>query len=335
MRAFRPSASAAAVRVFLALACATSLAHAVEQEPRRPGNYPMKPIRMLVGSSPGGGTDLTARLVGQKLAENWNATVIVENRAGGSGVISMNVLAQAAADGYTLSIAGNSLILTGAQGKLSYDIRTAFDAVAQLTSQPYLLVINPALPVQSVRDLAAYALGRPGALNYGSSGTGSVIHLGTELMNSMMGVKMTHVPYKGVGPALLDAVRGQIQVLLANGIASAPHLKSGRLKAIAVTTRQRTHLFPDLPTVAESGVPGYELNNMYGVYSPAGVPRPILSALHREFGRIVNSAEVKERLAADGAEAAEAGSQLQFRSLYLSEINKWAKFIKNSGFVID
>lgn len=320
----------------LALTCVATMARASDPAAARlPGSYPHKPIRILVGSSPGGGTDLVARLVGQRLAESWNATVIVENRAGGSGVISMNILAQAAPDGYTISIAGNSLILTGAQGKLPYDIRAAFDAVAQLTSQPYLLVISPALPILSVRDLVAYAMGRPGAINYGSSGTGSVIHLGTELMNAMAGVKMTHVPYKGVSPALLDAVRGQIQMLLANGIAAAPHLKSGRLKAIAVTTRHRTRLFPDLPTIAESGVPGFELSNMYGVYSPSGVPRPILSALNREFGRIVNSAEVKERLAADGAEAAEPGSPAQFRNLYLSEIEKWAGFIRNSGLGID
>lgn len=324
-----------AILVFLVFACAVTLAHAGQQESRLPGNYPNKPIRILVGSSPGGGTDLIARLVGQKLAESWNATVIVENRAGGSGAISMNIMAQAAADGYTISIAGNSLILTGAQEKLTYDIRTAFDAVVQLTSQPYLLVINPALPIMSVKDLVAYAMSRPGTLNYGSSGTGSVIHLGTELMNSMAGVKMTHVPYKGISPALLDALRGQIQVLLSNGIAAAPHLKSGRLKAIAVSTRQRTRFLPDLPTIAESGVPGYDLSNMYGAYSPSGVPRPILAALNREFSRIVNSADVKERLAADGAEAAMPSSPAQFKNLYLSEINKWADFIRKSGIKFD
>jgi tripartite-type tricarboxylate transporter receptor subunit TctC len=321
--------------MFLALACAVSLAHAGEPEPRLPGRYPSKPIRILVGSSPGGGTDVIARLVGQKLAENWNATVIVENRAGGSGVISMNILAQAAPDGYTICVAGNSLILTGAQAKLPYDIRTAFDAVAQLTSQPYLLVVNPALPVSSVKDLIAYAAARPGALNYGSSGTGSVIHLGTELMNSMAGVRMTHVAYKGISPALLDAIRGQIQLLLANGIAAAPHLKSGRLKAIAVSTGQRTRFFPDLPTIAEAGVPGFDLSNMYGVYSPAGMPRAVLAALNRELGRIVNSADLKERLAADGAEAAPPSSPEQFRSLYLSEVNKWAAFIRKSGLSLD
>ena len=318
-----------------AMACVVVMAHAGQPEPRLPGNYPNKPIRILVGSSPGGGTDLIARLVGQKLAESWNATVIVENRAGGSGVISMNIMNQAAADGYTITVAGNSLILTGAQGKLPYDIRTAFDAVAQLTSQPYLLVVSPALPVASVKDLIAYAAGRPGALNYGSSGAGSVIHLGTELMNSMAGVRMTHVPYKGIGPAILDALRGQIQMLLCNGIAAAPHLKSGRLKAIAVSTRERTRLFPDLPTIAESGIPGYDLNNMYGVYSPSGLPQAVIAALNREFGRIVNSPGVKERLAADGAEAAALHSPAQFRNLYLSEINKWAKFIKSSGIQLD
>jgi len=321
--------------ISLVLACSAIPAHAGQPESGLPVNYPSKPIRILVGSSPGGGTDLVARLVGQRLAESWNANVIVENRAGGSGVISMNIMTQAAADGYTIAVAGNSLILTGAQGKLPYDIRTAFDAVAQLTSQPYLLVVSPALPVMSVKDLVAYAAGKPGVLNYGSSGTGSVIHLGTELMNSMAGIRMTHVPYKGVGPALLDALRGQIQMLLCNGIAAAPHLKSGKLKAIAVSTRARTRLFPDLPTIAESGIPGYDLNNMYGVYSPSGMSRPVLAALNREFSRIVNSPDVKERLATDGAEAAAPNSPAQFRNLYLSEINKWAKFIKSSGIPLD
>lgn len=331
-----PSVAVTASTVVLAaLACAAVLAHASQPPPARAGGYPGKPIRILVGSSPGGGTDLVARLVGGKLAETLGATVIIENRPGGSGVISMNILAQAAPDGHTLSIAGNSLILTGAQGKLPYDIRTALDAVAQLTSQPYLLVINPSLPVASVKELIAYARARPGALNYGSSGTGSVIHLGTELLASTAGVRLVHVAYKGIGPALIDAMTGQIQMTLSNGLAAAPHLKSGKLKALAVTTARRTALFPDMPTVSDSGVPGYELSNMYGVYAPAGVPNAALATLHDEFGRIMNSPQMKERLAADGAEAAVPMSQARFRSLYLAEINRWERFIKTSGIRIE
>jgi tripartite-type tricarboxylate transporter receptor subunit TctC len=324
------TAARAVLGLAVALVCFAAAAQA-QHKPPLLGHYPNKPIRILVGASAGGGTDLVARMVGGKLAENWSANVIVDNRAGGAGVISMNILAQAAPDGYTLSIAGNSFILTGAQGKVAYDAEKAYDAVVQLTAQPYLVVVNPALGISSVKELIAYAASKPGALNYGSSGTGSVIHLGTELLDAMAGISMVHVPYKGVSPALLDATSGRIQVLLANGIAAAPHLKSGRLRAIAVTSRTRTALFPELPTVSESGVPGYELDNMYGVYAPAGVPPAVVGALNAEFGRIVNSPEIKSRLALDGAEAAPPHSAARFRDVYLNELHKWAKFIRTSG----
>lgn len=301
-------------------------------EPRsqRPHDYPSKPIRVLVGASAGGGTDLIARLIGRQLSENWGSTVVIDNRAGGSGVISMNILAQAPADGYTIAIAGNSLILAGAQGKAARDIRNTIDGVVQLTSQPYLLLVNPNLRVASLSELITLARSRPGSLNYGSSGTGSPIHLGTELLCAMAGLKAVHVPYKGVGPALTDAVTGQIHFLLSNGIAAAPHLKSGRLKALAVTTRNRTSLFPQLPTIAESGLPGYDHGNMYAVYAPAKVDPAILKALNGEFSRIVNSAEIKEKLSVDGAEAAPPMAQSEFHALYLREIAKWQTFIRDS-----
>jgi tripartite-type tricarboxylate transporter receptor subunit TctC len=298
-------------------------------------NYPTKPIRILVGASAGGGTDLVARLIGRKLGENWGTTVVIDNRAGGAGVVAMNILAQAPADGHTISIAGNSLILAGAQGKAASDIRATIDGVVQLTSQPYLLVVNPALPIKSVRDLVAFAKSRAGSLNYGSSGTGSPIHLGTELLCSMAGINAVHIAYKGVGPALIDAMTGQIQFLLSNGIAAAPHLNSGRLRAIAVTTLARTSFFPQLPTVAESGIPNYEHNNMYAVYAPVSVNPAILKALNAEFSRIVNSQEIRGKLAADGAEAAPPLAQGAFRALYLREIEKWSRFIKESRLTLE
>lgn len=313
----------------------TAPAYGSDADPSRPRNYPGKPIRVLVGASAGGGTDLIARLIGRKLADNWGATVVIDNRAGGAGVVAMNILAQAPPDGHTISIAGNSLILAGAQGKAASDIRATIDGVVQLTSQPYLLVVNPGLPIKSVNDLVALAKRKAGSLNYGSSGTGSPIHLGTELLCSLAGIKAVHIPYKGVGPALIDAVTGQIHFLLSNGIAAAPHLNSGRLKAVAVTTRARTSLFPNLPTIAESGIPGYEHNNMYAVYAPVAVSPAILKALNGEFSRIMNSQEIRDKLAADGAEAAAPMAQGAFRALYLREIDKWQKFIKESRLTLE
>jgi tripartite-type tricarboxylate transporter receptor subunit TctC len=244
MKAFRAALVPVAAGVIALSACWAMAARAGEGAAERPQGYPGKPIRVLVGASPGGGTDVIARLIGRKLADDWGTTVVIDNRAGASGVVSINILAQAPADGYTMTIAGNSLILSGAQGKPARDIRATIDGVVQLTSQPYLVVVNPSLRVASVEELVALAKSKPGALNYGSSGTGSPIHLGTELLCAMAGVRVVHVAYKGLGPALVDALTGQIQFLLSNGIAAAPHLRSGKLKAIAVTTRTRTALFP-------------------------------------------------------------------------------------------
>lgn len=335
MKILRAGLNLAVAGVLLFSACWGPDGHASQSPTERPQGYPGKPIRVLVGSSPGGGTDIMARLVGRKLGESWGASVIIENRPGASGAVAMGILARSAPDGYTISISGNSLILTGAQGKVPFDIRTALDAVGQLTTQPYLMVVHPSLPVTSVKELIALARKQPGALNYGSSGAGSVIHLGTELLCAMAGIRMVHVAYKGVSPALIDTMTGQIQLLLSNGIAAAPHLRSGKLRAIAVTTAQPTALFPGLPTVAGSGIPGYELSNMYAVYAPSGLPPAILSALHREFGRIMNAPEMRKRLAADGAEPAASMSQAQFKDLYLAEINKWVEFIRKSGVKVD
>jgi tripartite-type tricarboxylate transporter receptor subunit TctC len=313
----------------------TTYAYGSEADRSKPRNFPSKPIRVLVGASAGGGTDLVARLIGRKLADNWGTTVVIDNRAGGAGVVAMNILAQAPADGHTISIAGNSLILAGAQGKAASDIRSTIDGVVQLTSQPYLLVVNPALPIKSVSDLVALAKSRAGSLNYGSSGTGSPIHLGTELLCALAGIKAAHIPYKGIGPALIDAMTGQIHFLLSNGIAAAPHLNGGKLKAVAVTTLTRTSFFPHLPTIAESGIPGYEHNNMYAVYAPVAVNPAILKAFNGEFSRIVNSQAIREKLAADGAEAAAPMAQGAFRALYLREIGKWQRFIRESRLTLE
>lgn len=314
----------------LILACVPITSHA-QQMSRLPDNYPAKTIRVLVGSSAGGGVDAITRAVMHKLGESWQRSIVVDNRTGAGGVIAVELLAQAAPDGYTLYGGGSQITTATPLKKIAFDTRKAIAPVAQMTTQSYLLLVNPAMPVNSVKDLIAYAKSRPGTLSYGSAGIGAATHLGTELFKSMAGgIDMVHVPYKGNGPAFIALMGGEIHMMFTGGIGGAPHLKSGKLRAIAVTSLRRMQAFPDLPTVSESGVPGFELDNMYGIYAPAAVPSSILFALNREIGRITNSPEVKEKLAADGSEAAPLNSPAEFKIRFAKEVDKWERFIQKS-----
>lgn len=307
---------------------AVAAAHA--QNPvRLPGGYPQKPVRIIVSSAPGGGQDVTTRPVAQKLSEVLGVAVVVDNRGGASGIIAMDVTRQAAPDGYTLLIGATSMILMGVTNKVPYDIRTAFDPVVQMTSQPYLVVFHPSLPVSTPKEFVAYAKARPGILTYGTSGPGSLHNLGMELFQSITGTKLIHVPYKGSGPALVDLVAGQINMMFTSTTSGAGLVKNGKLKAIAVTSPTRVPVYPELPTLAETVAPGYELGNKYSILAPAGTPKPVLTLLNREVSRIVNSGDVKDRFAADGADPAPAVSVDRFRSEYHSEISKWEKFTRN------
>ncbi len=296
--------------------------------------FPTKPIRVLSPSSPGGGADTITRAMVQKYKEITGFNALVDNHSGANGVVAMNMLAQAAPDGYTLFAAGNLVVLNGVLGKVSYDIRTAFEPVVQMTSQPYLLVINPGLPVSSVKDLIALSKSKPGTLSYGSSGTGSVIHLGTEMMKSMTGMDMVHIPYKGNAPAFVDLISGRIQMLYSSGFGVAPHLKSGKLKAIAVASTQRLASYPDLPLVGET-IPGYSLENAYSVFAPGGTPSPVLGMLNADISRTMNSPDMKAKLMADGADTAAPNTPAQFKASYLREVDMWDKFIKTSKIKLD
>ena len=295
---------------------------------RLPGGYPQKPVRIIVSSAPGGGQDVTTRPVAQKLGEALGVSVVVDNRGGASGIIAMDVTRQAAPDGYTLLIGATSMILMGVTNKVPYDIRVAFDPVVQMTSQPYLVVFHPSVPVGTPRDFVAYAKARPGILTYGTSGPGSLHNLGMELFQSATGTKLIHVPYKGSGPALVDLVSGQINMMFTSTTSGAGLVKNGKLKAIAVTSAMRVPVYPELPTLAETVAPGYELGNKYSILAPAGTPKPVLALLNREVSRIVNSGDVKERFAADGADPAPPVSVERFRSEYHSEVSKWEKFTR-------
>jgi tripartite-type tricarboxylate transporter receptor subunit TctC len=280
------------------LACAAALAQAQE----KPGDYPRKPIRIVVGIAPAGGLDLMTRLGAQKMSERWGQSVIVDNRPGGGTVIGMDLVAQAPADGYTLLGASETFMLNGVFNRVKYDVRKTFVPIVQLTTQPYALIVHPSVPAKSVKDLIAYARTKPRALNYGSQGQGTVGHIGMERFKLMAGVDMTHVPYKGAAPAFLDLLAGNIQVTFSTAITGGPHMKSGKVRALAVTGSRRSALFPDLPTVSEAGVAGFELHNTYGYFAPAGTPQPIVRAINAVVSRGMNAPDTVKALAADGNE---------------------------------
>jgi len=317
---------------FAALASLAAYGHA-QSSAGAPGSYPDKSIRLLVGNAPGGGSDITARTVAEKLAELLGRSVIVDNRAGASGIIAMNLGAQATPNGYTLLVvAGADLAGAMTQNKLTYDVRTAYAPISQLTSQYYLLLMTPSLPVNSVKDLIDYAKSKPRALSFGSAGVGSAGHAGLEFFKSMTGTDIVHVPYKGIGPALIDMISGQLQLAFVSTISSTPHLKSGKLRALAVTSAKRARAYLELPTIAESGAPGFDLTNWYGLYAPAGTPRTIVQFLHRETVRALNSPDLQARFANAGAETAPSATPAEFGELLEKEVAKWQKIMKMPGF---
>ena len=292
--------------------------------------YPSKPIRVLVGFAPGGGSDILSRAVGQKLAERWGQPVVTDNRAGAGGTIALELAARAAPDGYTLLVISGSQITNATLvTKVPFDIRVAYAPITQMTSQPYVLLEHPSVPAKSVKELIAYAKANAGKLNYASSGTGSSAHLGMELFKSLAHVDMVHVPYKGSGQALIDLLGGQVQLLLASAISAGPHLKTGKLRALGVTSARRSPHLPDLPAIAEV-VPGFDVTGWYGLVAPAGTAPAIVAALNREVAQILRTADLQEKLAADGTDAA-PGTPAQFKTTIVQEIEKWTGLVRTVG----
>lgn len=313
-------------------ACAPVTAY-TQPAAERPGGYPVKPIRFVVGNAPGGGIDITARSVGQKLTERWGRPVVVDNRPGASGIIAMEVTAQAAPDGYTLLVIPGSLFASASvQKKVGFDVRAAYTPVTQLTTVAYVLMLNAGLPPGTLKELIAYAKARPNKLVYGSSGVGGAGHLAGALLCELAGVSMVHVPYKGGGPVLADMIGGQIHMGFTATISGMPHVRAGRLKALGVTSLRRVQAFPDVPTLDEAGVPGFELINWYGLFGPKAVPRPIVTALHREIAQSLTTPEVQTAFAKDGAEAMPSPSPAAFAALLEKEIKSWEKLVKLPGF---
>jgi tripartite-type tricarboxylate transporter receptor subunit TctC len=293
------------------------------------GGFPDRPIRIIVSSAPGGGQDLTTRPVAVKLGESLGVTVVVDNRGGGSGVIAMDMTRQALPDGHTLMCAATTMILSGVTRKVQYDVRAAYDPVVQMTARPYFLVVHPSVSAGTPGDLVAWLRGRPGTVTYGSSGQGSLHFFGMERFSSMVGVKLVHVPYRGSGPALVDLLAGHIQLMFTSTVSAVPHMRSGKLRAVAYTGSQRTPVSRQTPTLAETVAPGFELKNMYSLFAPAKTPKPVLALLNREVAAIVNAGEVGERLAADGAEPAAPVSVEEFTAAFLREVAMWEKLVRN------
>lgn len=317
------------------LACAAAAAHA--QKPAAPatGGYPAKTVRVMVGTSPGGGVDAITRGVAQKLTEQWGQSFVVENRTGGGGVLAVTLLAQAAPDGYTLYGGGSQVITATPLKKVPFDTRVVLQPVAQMTASWYLMLVHPSLPVKTVKEFIALAKRHPGTLNYGSAGTGSATHLGGELFRSRAGIDIMHIPYKGTGQSLIDLIAGQTQMVFASSISGSPHVRSGKARAIAVTSLKRLQAFSAVPTVSESGVPGFELDNIYGIYAPAGVPPAIVAALNREIVQIIHAPEMRGRITADGADPAPPNTPAEFKDRFAAQIAMWDKFIKSSGIKVE
>ena len=314
-----------------AATCVTFTSHAQDKA----GDYPRKPIRIVVGIAPAGGLDLMSRLGAQKMNERWNQSVIVDNRPGGGTIIGMDVVAHAPADGYTLLGASETLMLNGVFNRAKYDVRKTFVPIVQLTTQPYALILHPSVPVKTVKELIAYAKAKPRSLNFGSQGHGTVGHIGLERFKLMTGADITHVPYKGASAALIDILAGQIQMTFSTIATSGAHMRSGKVRPIAFTGPKRSALYPDLPTVSEAGVPGFELHNTYGYYAPAATPRAILRAINQVVSQGMNSPETVKALAADGQEVVPPMSLEELKAKFDREYADLEKLIRTLNITLN
>ena len=319
----------------VALIISTCIAAAASRAQDKPADYPRKPIRVVVGIAPGGGLDTMTRLGAQKLTERWGQSVIVDNRPGGGTIIGMDIVAQAVPDGYTLLGASDTLMLNGVLKRAKYDVRTTFVPIVQLTTQPYVLVVNPSLPVKSVKELVAYAKAKPGALSYGSQGMGTTGHIGWERFKFMAGVDIVHVPYRGAAPAVIDAISGQIHMTFSNTVTSGAHLRSGKLRGLAITSLRRGQLFPEIPTVSESGVPGFELSNSYAYFAPAGTSRTIVRAINAAVIQGMNSPETLKALAAEGSEVVAPATPEEFKAKFDRQYAELEKVVKAANIRIN
>ena len=294
--------------------------------------YPTKPIRLISPYAPGGGSDTLARIIGQKLLESWSQPVVVDCRPSSGGILGAELVARAAPDGYTLFVTPSAVLTINPHlyAKLRYDTFKDLTPVIAPTNSPYFLVVNPKVPATSVKELIHYAKANPGKLNYSSSGSGSSGHLAGVLFGSLAAIDIVHIPYKGAAPATVDLLAGQVQLRFSSVVPALPHVRGGRLRGLAVSSAKRYSPMPDVPTVAESGLPGYAVESFYVVMAPAGTPRAIIEKLNGEITRKFKDAEVNARMAADGAEVI-ASSIADTAKMLRDDFNRWAKPVKDSG----
>ena len=293
--------------------------------------YPTKPVRLMVPFAPGGANDVVARIVAVRLSESLGQPVVVDNRGGAGGTIGADIVAKAPPDGHTLLIASMGLAVNAVlYPKLPYDTLKDLTPVTMVGEQPNIVVVHPSVSAKSMSELLALARAKPGQISYGSGGIGSTSHLVTVLFLQMAKVDMLHIPYKGLGPAITDLLGGQVQLVISNVSTALPQVKAGRLRLLAVTTGKRFYMFPETPTVIESGVPGYASSGWYGMLVTGGTPKPILAKLHRETTAILNSAALKEQFGVQGLEPVPTSPEA-FGKILRADIEKWAKVIKASG----
>jgi len=301
-------------------------------QPAEISAYPDRPIRLLVGFAPGGGTDTTARAISQRLSTAFGQQVVIDNRPGAAGNIATNIVAKSSPDGYTLlmgTIAALAINPT-LYGNLPFDPVRDFQPITQAVNSTNVLVVHPSLTANNVKELIAYAKTAPGKLLYGSSGVGGAGHLAGELFATLAGVKLTHVPYKGGGPVMIDLIAGQVPCVFATAATAIPHMRAGKIRPLGVTTLKRAGMLPDIPTIAEQGLPGFDANNWYGLLAPAKTPRPIINKLNAEVTKILNLPEIKQYLFNQGLDPAPTTPE-EFGSYVKSEMVKWAKVVRAAG----
>lgn len=317
--------------IFASVACALVLASAAHAQ-----TYPAKPIRIVVPLAPGGNVDLVARAIAQRLSENIGSQVIVENRPGASSLVGTQFAAKSPPDGYTLlAIANTFAVVPSIVTNSGYDPLKDFTAISLTCLVPQVLVVNPSLPVKSVKDLIALAKARPNQLSYATSGPGGTGHMVSELFSRAAGIKMLHVPYKGNSQALVDVIAGHVPLMFDQVSTSAAHVKSGKLRGLAVTSRKRSALFPDLPTIDEVAVPGFEDITFNGIVAPAGTPREIVTRMHNEIVKAVQTPALRDRFIALGVELASSGSPDEFQAYIKTEFDKKAKLAREAGIKLE
>jgi tripartite-type tricarboxylate transporter receptor subunit TctC len=323
----------ATIAIAVAMALATTLLHHGDAWSQ---TYPTKPVRLIVPFPAGGGTDIFARLVGRKMGDNMGQTFVVDNRAGASGIIGCEVVAKSAPDGYTLLMGTTGTHTTNPAvfSKLPYDPLKDFTPISLVAESPFVLLVHPSLPVRSVKDLIAFARMRPGQLTYASSGTGSSSHLGFELFNLMAGIKGVHVPYKGLPPAMLDTISGYVTMTWNSITASAPYIRNKQVRALGIGSAKRSALMPEIPTISESGLTGFELGSWYGLFAPAGTSPEIVRRVRSEVVKAINDPGLKEQFVALSAEPI-GSTSAEFATVLRRDLAKWAKVARQANVKAD